>query len=602
MAGSSGYRADSPISTTIEVDDYDEYNDKDDPKRRISNITTTSVSSFPDSAWPSESDAPGPFYPTSKSRPTYRVGSLRRSPLPERLSPSSLRPPRHTSHRPRSRGEGDRPRSRGEDGRPRSREEDVVHYGPQPEIPAPLVLLHVTVLPPRLPWNRTVLDAILPPELKRQFGVLRAATSGLVAQRGILIAHPREEFELLEESVLEALDLLPERIGYDGQYRPRTPNTVTEGEANDEETEMSICNTCQRVHVGDAWYTRVYAANGLMRAGAWSACFSEMERVDCEVRPCISEHICRRLDEMQLAEDIANQRGSHDPATRSKHELQSAGRPKQQLQSQIMAPDQGQAAVVTDQQHNPNSQSKPSTVSRHATGPYNDLPPIYQAKDVPLSLLLRNYLYLVLRDRRNLAIFFLALTLLASTIYGMLAPREFVANEINLSTSQVQAVDEPSIPPVPMPMMDVGHGKRHPMWRKDDSEPQLDDDHAKLYLVGKTSDMEQDAETTPRGVPQDPSIRTTATATARVAVKSLLASTDDGVLPLQTSAFSSALAFPPLLQELGQCPQTTGKLELKYATMTKVSASSFSFSNSESVISERATFVYLPFLSFFGVE
>ncbi|KAI4728417.1 hypothetical protein E4T49_03853 [Aureobasidium sp. EXF-10728] len=543
MAGSSGYRADSPISATIEVDDYDGYNDKDDPKRRISNITTTSVSSFPDSAWPSESDVPGPFYPTSKSRPTYRVGSLRRSPLPERLSPSSLRPPRHTSQRPRSRGEGVRPRSRGDDGRPRSREEDVVHQ----ETPAPLVLLHVTVLPPRLPWNRTVLDAALPPELKRQFGVLRAATSGLVAQRGILIAHPREEFELLEESVLEALNLLPERIGYDGQYRPRTPNTVTEGEADDEETELSICNTCQRLHVGDAWYTRVYAANGLMRAGAWGACFSEMERVDCEIRPCVSEHICRRLDEMQLAEDIANERGSHDPATQSRGEPESAEAPKQHIQSRLMASDQKRTEVTTDKQHNPKIQSKPST----ASGPYDDLPPIYQAKDVPLSLLLRNYLYLVFRVRRNLAILFLALTLLVCTFYGMFAPPDLVANEVSLSASQMQAVDEPSIPSAPMPPMDVGHGKRHPMWRQDAPEPQDAIEHVELSIAGDVSNTERYVEIMPGEDTKAPVTKATAIAAESVAVMSLDTSFDDGYLSFQSSAFSPAPMF--LLDETVQC-------------------------------------------------
>ncbi|KAI4722199.1 hypothetical protein E4T48_01559 [Aureobasidium sp. EXF-10727] len=543
MAGSSGYRADSPISTTIEVDDYDGYNDKDDPKRRISNITTTSVSSFPDSAWPSESDVPEPFYPTSKSRPTYRVGSLRRSPLPERLSPSSLRPPRHTPQRPRSRGEGGRPRSRGDDGRPKSREEDVVHQ----ETPAPLVLLHVTVLPPRLPWNRTVLDAALPPELKRQFGVLRAATSGLVAQRGILIAHPREEFELLEESVLEALDLLPERIGYDGQYRPRTPNTVTEGEVDDEETEMSICNTCQRIHVGDAWYTRVYAANGLMRAGAWSACFSEMERVDCEIRPCISEHICRRLDEMQLAEDIANERGSHDPATQARCEPESAAAPKQHIQSRLMAPDREGTAVATDKQHNPKIQSKLSTTST----PYDDLPPIYQAKDVPLSLLLRNYLYLVLRDRRNLAIFFLALTLLVCTFCGMSAPQEFVTTKISLSTSQVQAVNEPSIPPTPMPPRDVGHGKRYPMWKQEAPKPQDEIEHVELSIAGDVSNIERYVESMPREITRNPVTSTTAIATETAAITSLGTSSDAGLLSLQSSAFSSAPMF--LLDETVQC-------------------------------------------------
>lgn len=459
MAGSNGYRADSPISATVEVNDYG-YNDKDDPKRRISNITATSVSSFPDSAWPSDSDVPGPFYSNAKPRPAYRVGSLRRSPLPERLSPSSLRPPRYTSHRPRSRDEARRPRSRGE---------DVAHHQSLEEAPAPLVLLHITVLPPRLPWNRSVLDATLPPELKRQFGVLRAATSGLVAQRGILIAHPREEFELLEESVLEALDLLPERIGYDGQYRPRTPNTVTEDEVEDDgETETPICETCQRVHVGDAWYTRVYAANGLMRAGAWGACWSEMERVDVEVRPCISEHICRKLDEMQLAEDIANERRSHLPPIRSLPALQSPKESKHHVPSLTMVPTQEASVETTETKHASGTRAK-LTASRPVSMLDNDLPPIYQPKDVPLKLLLRNYLYLVLRDRRNVAIFFLALALLASIFYGMFDPHESIT-----SASKTMIVDESPIQPAVMSRVDIGHGKRHPMWKQETSRPHED--------------------------------------------------------------------------------------------------------------------------------
>ncbi|THY24299.1 hypothetical protein D6D01_05525 [Aureobasidium pullulans] len=461
MARSSGYRADSPISTSIEVDDYDEYKDNeyDDPKRRISNITATSISSFPDSAWPSDSDAPGPHYSSSKPRPTYRVGSLRRSPLPnDRLSPSSLRPPKHTSRRPRSRGEGTRARSRGEDG--------VHHEAPQETQPAPLVLLHVTVLPPRLPWNRTVLDVVLPSELKHQFGVLRAATSGLISQRGILIAHPREEFELLEEGVLEALDLLPERIDYAGQYRPRTPNTILEGEEDEEEeTGVKTCSTCLRVHIANTggWLTRTYAANGLMRAGAWSACWSEMERVDVEVRPCIPEHVCRQLDEMQAAEDNDAERKRHDQPIQPIHEMQNTEAPKQQEKTLLPSSPQDTALVTTQPRSNQAGQSIPLKTPTKVPAHHNDLPPIYQPKDVPLGLLLRNYIYLILRDRRNLAISFLILTLLVSTSYGMLASQGFKENSVSMFEGKVEVVSEP-LPLSTSSRVDVGHGKRHPMW------------------------------------------------------------------------------------------------------------------------------------------
>jgi hypothetical protein len=528
MAGSNEYRADSPISTSI--DDYSDYNKYDDPRRRISNITATSVSSLPDSAWPSESDVPA-YYSNAKYRPAYRVGSRRRSPLPERISPSSLRPPKHTSHRPRSRDEGGRPRSRGE---------DVIHHYEVPqETPAPLILLHVTILPPRLPWSRAVLDATLAPELRRQFGVLRAATSGLVAQRGILIAHPGDEFELVEENVLEALDLLPERIGYDGQYRPRTPNTLLEHVVDDEEeAEVPMCQTCQRVHVGDAWYTRVYAANGLMRARAWGACWSEMERVDVEVRPCISEHLRQRLDEMQLAEDTANERAKNYAPAQPMPELHLAETSKRQIESHLVASIQ-ETALETIESHDASNAEPRATEFRPLSMLNNDLPPIYQPKDVPLRLLLRNYLYLVLRDRRNVAIFFLALALLASIIYGMLAPQGSLTSA--LCVSQAAMADEPAICEVTLPRVDVGHGKRHPIWKQDTKED--------VALNGspsssKVADSDQPTERMFSTIAEEPTTQiatagTTSTATAK----------GTGT----ASTFSSNPAFLPWFHGSAQC-------------------------------------------------
>jgi hypothetical protein len=515
MAGSNENRADSPISTSIE--DYSDYNKNDDPRRRISNITATSVSSFPDSAWPSDSDVPA-YYSNAKYRPAYHVGSRRRSPLPERISPSSLRPPKYSSYRPRSRDGGGRPISRGE---------DVAHHEVLQETPAPLVLLHVTILPPRLPWSRTVLDATLAPELKRQFGVLRAATSGLVAQRGILIAHPGDEFELVEESVLEALDLLPERIGYDGQYRPRTPNTLLEGEVDEEEeAEVPICETCQRVHVGDAWYTRVYAANGLMRAGAWGACWSEMERVDVEVRPCISEPVRQRLDDMQLAEDTATERDTHHPPAHSMPELQRVEVPEQHIKSHLVTPTQETALEPIEPHDTSKTQSK-LTECRPLSMLNNELPPIYQPKDVPLRLFLRNYLCLLLRDRRTVAISFLVLALLALTFHGILARQD--ATTSTLSASKAAVIDESPTPEVVLPQIDVGHGKRHPIWKQD------------------TFDSEQHTERSLNPNAEGPTTQVATAETTSVAADEIPIYTGT------TSTVSNNPAFLPLLYGSTQC-------------------------------------------------
>jgi hypothetical protein len=375
--------------------------------------------------------------------------------------------------------------------------------------------------------------------------MLRAATSGLVAQRGILMAHPREEFELLEESVLEALDLLPERIGYDGQYRPRTPNTLMGDEADeDEEAENPVCETCQRVHVGDAWYTRVYAANGLMRAGAWGACWSEMERVDVEVRPCIPEHICRILDEMQLAEDTTNERARHCPPAQSMPKLQLAETPKPQIQSHPMASTKDITTAIIETQHTSNTQPK-STKSRPVSIHGNDLPPIYQPKDVPLRLLLRNYLYLVLRDRRNVAIFFLALALLASTSYAMLTPQEPAIRALPMSKAVV--FDESPIPPVILPRIDVGHGKRHPIWKKDTLEPQEDvapDEHS---FSGAVFELDQHTEHISRTIAAGPTKQVTAAANTSAAV------TDIPIYTEIASTVSNNPAFLPLLYGFAQC-------------------------------------------------
>ncbi|KAG9998229.1 hypothetical protein KCU78_g16544, partial [Aureobasidium melanogenum] len=449
-----------------------------------------------------------------------------------------LRPPRHSPHRPRSRGEGGHPRSKGEY---TARRDD------QQETFAPLVLLHATVLPPHLPWNRTVLNAILPPELKRQFGVLRAATSGLVAQRGILIAHPREEFELLEESVLEALDLLPERIGYDGQYRPRTPSTITESETgDDEDTDVQPCDTCQRVHVGDAWSVRAYAANGLMRAGAWAACWSEMERVDCEVRPCISEHISRRLDEMQMAEDIANEQGSHMPAIQSRLERQIIETPKRHVQPDPMAPIQKSAVVTINKQRSPETQPKSPITSRPLSVLQDDLPPIYHPKDVPLRLLLRNYLYLMLRDRRNITILFLGLTILASTFHGVFATQATDTSKTDLVASNVEVVSKFPILPVASPRTDVGHGKRHPMWTKGNGESQSDVD------TNERSEFGQHTGSILRSATEDRAVQPTIAATTSLVATNLDTSKDLAVLQT-SSAFSPNPAFLPHLQGPSQC-------------------------------------------------
>lgn len=387
MASASNHRADSPVAA-LEVDDHD-YS-----KRCMSNVTATSISSFPDSVLLSETDDLGPFYSTAKPRPTYCVRSSRRSPLPnDRLSPS-LQPSRHAN------------------GRQRSRDDATSHSAEQRQQPAPLVLLHVTVLPTCLPWSRKVLDATLPFELKHRLASLRAQVSGLVSKRGILIAHPHEEFEILEERVLEALDLLPERIGPDGQYRPRMPTALvdTEQDLETAETTIKSCDTCQRYHQkddGTGWHIRVYAAIGLMRAGAWSAAWNEMERVDVEILPCISHEVRQRLDNMQASEEAIQE--DRVPSIVTNLQTLTADTSAKLTSNELAtlgAPEKSERKQLT------------SSLCAESIAERSELPPAYRPKEIPLGLLLRNYVYLLACDRRNILILILTVMLIVSTLYG----------------------------------------------------------------------------------------------------------------------------------------------------------------------------------------
>ncbi|MCJ1340622.1 hypothetical protein MMC09_005918 [Bachmanniomyces sp. S44760] len=178
----------------------------------------------------------------------------------------------------------------------------------------PLVLLHVTLLPVVLPYSQPVLESVLPPSILENWKVLREKITDTVLDRGILIPHPREDYDLLEERFLESLELKIPRILKCGHF-----HLDAEQEAEildqDHEAEMDydsdaddadICADCgQRVRDGRygntgsgqrRWDIKIFAANGLMRAGAWSAAWMEMERVDIEIMPAIGDALRKELD------------------------------------------------------------------------------------------------------------------------------------------------------------------------------------------------------------------------------------------------------------------------------------------------------------------
>lgn len=187
----------------------------------------------------------------------------------------------------------------------------------------PLVLLHCSLLPPTLALKNHITDEalveeVLPAEYWRRWKILqdKVGEENEVRTRGVLIPHPRDDYDVLEERLLESLELERPRIRrghYMGGITDVDSGLGTESE-RDTENESDLegraavnsstppkCADCgkhvpKEVELDSKWEVKVYAANGLMRAGAWAAAWSEMEKIDVEVSVWMPEVIRRNVD------------------------------------------------------------------------------------------------------------------------------------------------------------------------------------------------------------------------------------------------------------------------------------------------------------------
>ncbi|KAL2117161.1 hypothetical protein VTJ04DRAFT_9329 [Mycothermus thermophilus] len=208
---------------------------------------------------------------------------------------------------------------------------------------APLVLLHVTLLPLRWVWGDVLnaMDAIIQAQasakasgleldetghffepsdqlkgLRDSWRELQDRVGDTVLERGILIPHPQNDYEVLEERLLEALELPVKkraRILECGHYLG--PSNIMsydiddddrfyEDEEEREERQRHWCSTCrdeirfEKLGPGKVFRIKVYASNGLMKAGAWEACWKEMERVDVELEPIVDSSVQNELERL----------------------------------------------------------------------------------------------------------------------------------------------------------------------------------------------------------------------------------------------------------------------------------------------------------------
>ena len=155
--------------------------------------------------------------------------------------------------------------------------------------------------------------------VKESWRLLQEKLGDTVLERGILLPHPQDSYEVLEERLLEALELPvhPRALILKcGHYMGPSETPSSDEEAggtgdyswNNAAGQRKWCDICGRdvkvEEVGDVaegerrFRVKIYASNGLMRAGAWAAAWREMERVDVEIEPFVEGALAVELEHL----------------------------------------------------------------------------------------------------------------------------------------------------------------------------------------------------------------------------------------------------------------------------------------------------------------
>lgn len=149
-----------------------------------------------------------------------------------------------------------------------------------------------------------------------------------MADRGVLLPHPQADYEVLEERLLEALELPLRRrarilecghyLGPAKQLSLLGDDGAAASSSSPATDKAHWCRTCHceirydSLGEGRVFRVKVYASNGLMRAGAWGACWKEMERVDVELEPIVDAALADELAALAAEQEQALETERHD--------------------------------------------------------------------------------------------------------------------------------------------------------------------------------------------------------------------------------------------------------------------------------------------------
>lgn len=298
----------------------------------------------------------------------------------------------------------------------------------------PLVLLHVTVLPLSWTYSHMMSSPELPPALhsvKDSWRLLQDKLGDTVLERGILLPHPQDSYEVLEERLLEALELPVRpraRILKCGHYLgPETPTSSEEDDRDQyfQRDERKWCDICGRdVRIEgimddqkrQRFRIKIYASNGLMRAGAWAAAWREMERVDVEIEPFVESGLAVELEHMVASEAHLPQAEDGDGFEDEEDIIEHVHEHGQEQAIKTGAPDEDavrrrlmeeeriREVYGADTPFTPNHPEQPRKSKRHSSSSLGH-------EDSLLDLLIAAFKVAV-RDRKNVAICLLSVLVL----------------------------------------------------------------------------------------------------------------------------------------------------------------------------------------------
>ena len=379
---------------------------------------------------PSRHVSNAPHTPSKSHSPFHHPSSVRAMQLdttpPHLATPSSQRKRFHTPSRqsstPRSTRSGHR-----------STPSRLMNSSPVKTVKRehPLVLLHITLLPLPQNYDLELLESVCSPAIFANWKLLLERTNPTVLHRGVLIPHPKDDYDVLEDRLLQSLELKQSRILKCGHFHlspeEEADVEISEDEEDEDLADADICEDCGRRvrdgRFGDAgsgskrWDIKVFAANGLMGAGAWSAAWKEMERVDVLIHPWMEETMKHELEvrskeaeilrrEQELSRKEEGIAGLDDERLREIYGQDASirGTPaKERTQDDVDGLNYGTPSIRHAGSELPRSPSQ---------SPFKFESTERKRSEVPLWELLRNYVYLAAQDPRNILIWVLSAIIL----------------------------------------------------------------------------------------------------------------------------------------------------------------------------------------------